>query len=123
MKPKMMNENLLLELIELGREVDQALAQELIEKFKLDFPLHLQSLRTQALQQDFAQLQRTAHILNGSAAVLGAELVSALCREIESQAAGQVPVSAQQIIAVREAIHEALTCIDAFMNENGQVAA
>lgn len=57
---------------------------ELIALFSEDAPRHVTSLREAVGGRDTAEVARLAHALKGSAATLGARLMSATCAELEA---------------------------------------
>jgi HPt (histidine-containing phosphotransfer) domain-containing protein len=57
---------------------------ELVAVFSEDAPRHVACLREALGRQDTAEVARVAHTLKGSAATLGARLMSATCAELES---------------------------------------
>jgi HPt (histidine-containing phosphotransfer) domain-containing protein len=60
------------------------LLAELVALFSEDAPRHVARLREAVGRQDPAEVARVAHTLKGSAATLGARLMSATCAELES---------------------------------------
>jgi HPt (histidine-containing phosphotransfer) domain-containing protein len=57
---------------------------ELVALFSEDAPRHVASLREAVGGRDTAEVARLAHALKGSAATLGARLMSATCAELEA---------------------------------------
>ncbi|RME42827.1 MAG: response regulator, partial [Chloroflexi bacterium] len=73
-------------------------APELIETYMEDATRLLEEMRAAAEQGDVEKLERAAHALKGSSATLGAELLSALCQELESMGrAGTLDGAAEQV--------------------------
>lgn len=70
-----------IELLDGGRA---DLLVELVALFSEDAPRHVASLRKAVGGWDTAEVARLAHALKGSAATLGARLMSATCAELEA---------------------------------------
>ena len=72
-------------LLQLEREGDADLLRDVISLFREDTLARLQQLRDAVGQGDAAGLRRQAHIIKGSATQLGADLMAALCQELEQR--------------------------------------
>jgi PAS domain S-box-containing protein len=100
---------------------------ELIERFLADTPVHLEKLDSDLAAADFSRVHRTAHSLKSTAKMLGADLLSSMCGELEEATAhlyekkdvsvdpvlaDSVRAQAQKITAEYAQVHTALGAAD-----------
>ncbi|MBC7397986.1 MAG: Hpt domain-containing protein [Bdellovibrionales bacterium] len=81
-----LNSELLNELNELGREINQPLVEDLFKSLKQKGPVLLEEASTAYQEKNFVQLEKIIHQLKGMAGSLGAYSVQDLCETIENQA-------------------------------------
>jgi signal transduction histidine kinase/DNA-binding response OmpR family regulator len=86
----------------LGEDAPQML-HELVTLFLENAPKLLETMRTAVAQGDPAGLQRAAHTLKSTTAMLGATALSSLCQELESQGEAKALTSTADKIAQAEA--------------------
>ena len=88
------------------------MAREIVELFLQDAPRHVAAILEAAEETDASALERAAHTLKSTSAQMGAEALSALCKELE--AAGRsgdvddVLESALQVEVEYERVRQAL---------------
>jgi HPt (histidine-containing phosphotransfer) domain-containing protein len=99
---------------------DRALLQDLVRVFVEDAPGRGAALRAAAAARDAAQLERLAHSLKGSAAILGAARLQAARAALEraAQAGGAGPEP-----ALLDGVDQALARVAEFFADPGWTAA
>jgi len=73
-------------LLELAAD-DEGLIFELVDAFKVDTAARLQQIRLALTSTDHSRLKREVHTIKGAAKQVGADLVAALCQDIEREIA------------------------------------
>jgi len=89
---------------DLGEE-SGAFLDELIEHFLADTPAHMEKLESALTAADFSLLHRIAHSIKPSAKILGADLLSGMCGELEE---ATVHLYGQETVAVDHALTDGL---------------
>ena len=104
-----------------------AFMAELIERFLADTPIHLKKLESALAAVDFPQIHRTAHSLKSTAKIMGADLLSGMCEELEGVTAhlydqeavsidhalsDSVRAQVQMIVVEYDLVHTALAATD-----------
>jgi PAS domain S-box-containing protein len=74
------------EILQLDPQEGTALLSEVVTSYLEDACKLLQTLKVASLQSDLSTLQRAAHTLKSTSAMLGATQLADLCRELETQA-------------------------------------
>jgi len=99
---------------------DRALLRDLARVFVEDAPGRSDALRAAAASRDAAQLERLAHSLKGSAAILRAARLQAACAALESaaQAGGVAPAP-----ALLDGVDHELARVAEFFADPGWTAA
>jgi HPt (histidine-containing phosphotransfer) domain-containing protein len=79
-------------LRQLQLSLGSSIVQDIVRRVRDDTAARLSAIRESLAVADFAAIKREAHLIKGSAAVVGAEWMSSLCRRIEDTAdAGDGP--------------------------------
>ena len=75
---------------------------EVVELFARDAPRRLGVLREAVRRGDTAVLEQTAHALKGSAAHVGARVLTAVCARLEEVALGGAPADVEELLDAAE---------------------
>ena len=97
------------ELLQMAREAGSGMVVELLGIFQEDSMVHLEELSRAIVNGDSGAIQSEAHSLKGSAAQIGAAVVSDLCRQMErlsetGTALEQTAIYEQIAAALREVL-------------------
>jgi len=83
----------------------------LLEEFEASLPRFLVDIEGAYERNDAGALRRTAHLLRGSSATLGAIRLSDACARLERTRAEDPPIGEQQLAQLREALEEACSAL------------
>jgi signal transduction histidine kinase/HPt (histidine-containing phosphotransfer) domain-containing protein len=84
-----------------------SMCRQLLEEFEASLPRFLVDIESAFERNDAGALRRTAHLLRGASATLGATRLSDACARLERTRADDPPIGEQQLAQLREALDEA----------------
>lgn len=87
--------------LDLGEDSGSFLG-ELIERFLADTPVNLEKMEQALTDSEFSLVHRTAHSLKSTAKILGADLLSGLCKDLEEETAhlyGQAKATTDHLLS------------------------
>ena len=84
-----------------------SMCRHLLEEFEASLPRFLVDIESAFERNDAGALRRTAHLLRGSSATLGAIRLSDACARLERTRAEDPPIGEQQLAQLREALEAA----------------
>ena len=97
---------------------DQVLVRELLDIFKEDFPLTLQSLKSAVMAGDLKNSSRLSHTLKGMLSSLGATRAAAAASKLETLSSAEETTSLVASLNALESEAESLLPeLDAYMAE------
>ena len=83
------------------------MCRHLLEEFEASLPRFLVDIESAFERNDAGALRRTAHLLRGSSATLGAIRLGDACARLERTRAEDPPIGEQQLAQLREALEAA----------------
>ncbi|TMK98012.1 MAG: hypothetical protein E6G34_10070 [Actinobacteria bacterium] len=84
-----------------------SMCRHLLEEFEASLPRYLVDIESAFARKDAAALRRTAQLLRGSSATLGAIRLRDACARLERTRAEDPPIGEQQLAQLREALDQA----------------
>jgi HPt (histidine-containing phosphotransfer) domain-containing protein len=88
-----------------------SMCAHLLEEFEASLPKLLADIGSAFARNDAGALRRSAHLLRGSSATLGAVRLSDACARLERTRAEDLPIGEQQLAQLRAALEEACVAL------------
>ena len=109
-----LDDGVLEELAELGRELGEDVLGEVVNAFRKVAPGLLEEIGAACQEGSFAGVSKAAHTLKGSSAQMGARRVAEVAREIEADARAE---RADRLVALLERCRNELAQAESALSE------
>jgi histidine phosphotransfer protein HptB len=110
-KEDLLDFNIIQSLKELGGEDGNDFFKEIIDLYKEQYQLLLQKIKDCQSNNDFENLSKSAHSLNGASLNVGAKEMASICKKIEINAKSEIKEGLIELISNLELV-QALTFVE-----------